>query len=56
MVKGDLITFKVMRLFQDVKRPFIYLGRIEGDQIALGRRPEDLSLGALREFVATRVK
>jgi hypothetical protein len=55
-VKGDLIVFKVMRLFQGTLRPFVYLGKIEGKQIALGRRPEDLSLGTLREFTATRAR
>src|SRR5687767_2958846 len=55
-VKGDLITFRVKRVFQGAPAPFIYLGKVEGDQISFGRRPEDLSLGNLREFVATRVK
>ena len=55
-VKGDLIVFKVMREFQGTPRPFVYIGKIEGDQIAFGRRPEDLSLGALREIAATRMK
>ena len=55
-VKGDLIAFKVKRVFQGAPQPFVYLGKIEGDQIAFGRRPEDLSLGNLREFVATRMK
>jgi hypothetical protein len=54
--KSDLIVFKVMREFQGTPRPFVYIGKIEGDQIAFGRRPEDLSLGALREIAATRVK
>jgi hypothetical protein len=56
MVKGDLITFKVKRVFQGAPQPFVYLGKIEGDQIAFGRRPEDLNLGTLREFNATRMK
>ena len=56
MVKGDLITFKVKRVFQGSPQPFVYLGRIEGDKIALGRRPENLTLGQLRELEAMRVK
>ena len=56
MIKGDLITFKVKRVFQGSPQPFVYLGRIEGDKIALGRRPENLTLGQLRELEATRVK
>jgi len=55
-VKSDLMVFKVMRPFQGTPRPFVYLGKVEGDRIAFGRRPEDLSLGALREFPATRAK
>ena len=54
-VKSDLITFKVMREFRGTPIPFVYMGKLEGDQIAFGRRPEDLSLGRLREFGATRV-
>ena len=30
--------------------------QLHGDQIAFGRRPEDLSRGRLREFTATRAK
>jgi hypothetical protein len=55
-VKGDLITFKVMRVFQGSPRPFVYIGKIEGDKINFGRRPEDLTLGQLRELTAARAK
>ena len=55
-VKGDLVTFKVKRVFQGAPQPFIYLGKIDGNQIAFGRRPEDLKLGQLRELSATRAK
>lgn len=55
-VKGDLITFRVKRVFQGAPQPFIYIGKVEGDHIAFGRRPEDLSLGQLREITATRMK
>ena len=56
MVKGDLITFKVKRVFQGSPQPFVYLGKIEGDKIAFGRRPENLTLGQLRELEAMRAK
>jgi hypothetical protein len=57
-VKGDLITFKVDLPFQSgsMHEVFVHLGQIHGDQIAFGRRPEDLSRGRLREFTATRAK
>jgi hypothetical protein len=54
-VKGDLIVFKVMREFQGTPQPFVYMGKLEGNKIAFGRRPEDLRLGRLREFSATLV-
>jgi hypothetical protein len=56
MVKGDLIAFKVKMPFQNGTQTFVYLGKIEGDQIAFGRRPEDLTLGVLVEFTAMRIK
>ena len=56
IVKGDLITFKVKLPFQNAPTTFVHLGKLEGDQIAFGRRPEDLTLGRLREFTAMRAK
>ena len=56
MVKGDLVAFKVKMPFQDGMQTFVYLGKLEGDQISFGRRPEDLTLGRLVEFTATRAK
>jgi hypothetical protein len=56
MVKGDLIAFKVKMPFQDGTQTFVYLGKLEGDRIAFGRRPEDLTLGRLVEFTATKTK
>ena len=57
MIKGDLIAFKVKMAFgEGMQQPFVYLGKIEGDQIAFGRRPEDLTLGRLVEFTALRGK
>src|SRR5438034_10313877 len=43
MVKGDVITFKVKLPFQNGTTTFVHLGHLEGDQIAFGRRPEDLT-------------
>src|SRR5262249_16868741 len=56
IVKGDLIVFKLTMPFQDKTATFVYLGRLEGSQIAFGRRPEDLSLRRLVEFTAMRGK
>ena len=40
----------------DTSAIYIYLGKLDGDQIAFGRRPEDLTLGRLVEFTAKRAK
>ena len=56
MVKGDLIVFKVRMPFQDRTEIFVYLGKLEGDHIAFGRRPEDLTIGQLVEFTGIRGK
>jgi hypothetical protein len=56
IVKGDLITFKVKMPFQSTSATFVYIGRLDGDQILFGRRPEDLTLGRLVEFTAKRAK
>jgi hypothetical protein len=56
MVKGDVIVFKLKMPFQDRTETFVYLGKIEGEQIAFGRRPEDLTIGQLVEFKALRGK
>jgi len=42
--------------FQDRTETFVYLGKIEGADIAFGRRPEDLSIGQLVEFKGVRGK
>ena len=66
-VKGDLVVFKVdVVLANEVLRrlgvapdrplPFVYVGRIEGDQIDFGRRPENLGVGRLVEFIAKRAQ
>jgi hypothetical protein len=54
MVTGDLITFKVKMPFNNMPTTFVYLGKIDGDKISFGRRPEDLTLGRLVEFTAMR--
>jgi hypothetical protein len=57
MAKGDVLTFHVKQPFQGgTDQMFVYLGKLEGDHIAFGRRPVDLSLGRLREFTAERDK
>jgi hypothetical protein len=56
MVKGDLIVFKLKMPFQDRTETFVYLGKLEGDRIAFGRRPEDLTIGQLVEFTGNRGK
>jgi len=66
-VKADLIVFKVdVLLANEVLRrlgvtpdrplPFVYVGRIQDNQIAFGRRPEELSVGRLVEFTAKRAQ
>jgi hypothetical protein len=56
IVKGDLITFRVKLPFNNAMTTFVHLGRIEGDKIMLGRRPEELTQGQLVEFTAVRDK
>lgn len=56
MAKGDLITFKIKMPFNNMPTTFVYLGKMEGDTISFGRRPEDLTLGRLVEFTAQRSK
>ncbi len=57
MIKGDLIAFKVkMPGPNNLVQPFVYLGKIESDQISFGRRPEALTVGRLVEFTANRAK
>jgi hypothetical protein len=56
MVKGDVIVFKLKMPFQDRTETFVYLGKMDGEQIAFGRRPENLTIGQLVEFMGTRGK
>jgi hypothetical protein len=54
-VKDDLITYRI-------KAPgpnnavvvFVYLGKLTGDQIDFGRRPDDLTIGLLVKGTAKR--
>lgn len=55
-IKGDLITFKVKMQIANVPQTMVYMGKIAGDQIDFGRRPEDLTIGRLVEFTAKRSK
>jgi hypothetical protein len=56
IIKGDLITFKVNLPFGKTTTAFVHLGRLDGDKLMLGRRPEDLTQGVLVEYTAQRVK
>ena len=56
IIKGDLITFKVNLPFGNATTSFVHLGRIDGDKLMLGRRPEDLTQGVLVEYTAQRLK
>jgi len=56
IIKGDLITFKVKMPFNNMTAVFVYLGKLDGDQIIFGRRPEDLTLGRLVEFTAKKAR
>jgi hypothetical protein len=53
-VKGDLITFRVMLPFGKATVEFVHVGRVDGNKLMLGRRPEDLTQGRLVEFVASK--
>jgi len=55
-VKGDLITFRVTVPGAAAPTPFVYVGRFDGTKVDFGRRPDDLSVGQLVEFSATKAK
>jgi hypothetical protein len=55
-VKDDLITYRVKVPGQAGTLLFVYLGKVSGDQIDFGRRPEDLTVGLLVKGKATRMK
>jgi hypothetical protein len=56
IIKGDIILFKVKTPGNDTAPNFVYLGKLDGDQIAFGRRSEDLTQGRLVEFTAKKAK
>jgi hypothetical protein len=51
-VKDDLITYRVKVPGQNGVVLFVYLGKLSGDQIEFGRRPDDLSVGLLVKGMA----
>jgi hypothetical protein len=55
-VKDDLITYRVRVPGQNGVILFVYMGKIRGDEIDFGRRPDDLSFGLLVKGTAKRVK
>ena len=55
-IKGDLITFKTKMTVANTLQTMVYVGRITGDQIAFGRRPENLTVGQLVEFTAKKTQ
>jgi hypothetical protein len=55
-VKDDLITYRIRVPGQNGVVLFVYLGKLTGDQIDFGRRPDDLTVGLLVKGTATRSK
>jgi len=55
-VKDDLITYRVSVAGANGVVLFDYVGKLTGDDIDFGRRPDDLSVGLLVKGTAKRVK
>jgi hypothetical protein len=55
-VKDDVITYRIRVPGQNGVLLFVYVGRIRGDEIDFGRRPDDLTVGLLVKGTAKRVK
>ena len=55
-VKDDIITYRVRVPGQNGTVLFVYVGKIAGDAIDFGRRPDDLTVGLLVKGTAKRVK
>ena len=55
-VKDDVITYRVRVPGQNGVVLFVYVGKIRGDEIDFGRRPDDLTVGLLVKGTAKRVK
>jgi hypothetical protein len=54
-VKDDLITYRIKVPGQNGTLLFVYLGKISGDRIDFGRRPDDLSVGLLVKGAAKKI-
>ena len=55
-VKDDVITYRVRVPGQNGSVLFVYVGKVGGDAIEFGRRPDDLTVGLLVKGTARRVK
>ena len=55
-VKDDVITYRVRVPGQNGVVLFVYVGKIRGDEIDFGRRPDDLTVGLLVKGTMKRVK
>ncbi len=55
-VKDDLITYRVRVPGANGMVLFVYMGKLNGDQIEFGRRPDDLTVGMLVKGTAKQVK
>ena len=55
-VKDDLITYRVRVPGANGVVLFDYVGKLTGDDIDFGRRPDDLSVGLLVKGTAKRVR
>lgn len=55
-VKDDLITYRIKVPGPNGTMLFVYMGRISGDEIDFGRRPDDLSVGLLVKGTVKRSK
>jgi hypothetical protein len=53
-VKNDLITFKVKMVVANAMQTMVYVGKMNGNQVEFGRRPENLTVGQLVEFMAQK--
>jgi hypothetical protein len=55
-VKDDVIIYRVRVSGPNGVILFVYVGKIRGDEIDFGRRPDDLTVGLLVKGTAKRVK
>ena len=54
-VKDDLITYRIRVPGQNGVVLFVYVGKIRGEEIDFGRRPDDLTVGLLVKGTMKRV-